>query len=371
MAINRVVLGIEEILDFSDATVDAPTALKGVVGYNSKGEKFVGEYEGLNISDSTISPSTVLKGYKGYNAAGKPFVGEYEGVDLTKCTISPETVLKGYVGINAKGEIFVGTYEGTPTPDIPDTPDTPDTPDGYTSSEFLESGTFTVPNGVSKIEVHLVGGGAGGSTVKNGTYTGTDLNAIMVEGYMGGGSGYTKTVTLDVVSGELLDVSVGNGGAAGADGEASIIKRGSTVLAQADGGKTDGSGGSGGGAANVYYNRDFGFVFAHGNAGGTDGSDGATLIIESQNGVINSASGKGQGYTTRDFGEATGTLRCQGGAGSNYETTDKTAAVANSGNGGNAPILETPSLSNPPTAKIETQATAGSSGIVLIRWAAA
>lgn len=287
-------------------------------------------------------------------------------IDLTESTISPETILKGYIGFNAKGEKIVGTYEGTSTPDTPDTPETPDTPDEYTSSEFLESGTFTVPNGVSKIEVHLVGGGAGGSTVKNGTYTGTDTSAIVLEGYMGGGSGYTKTVTLDVVSGESLDVAVGNGGAAGADGEASIIKRGSTVLAQADGGKTDGSGGSGGGAANFYYNRDFSFVFASGNAGGTDGNDGAALLSESQNGVINSASGKGQGYTTRDFGESTGTLRCQGGAGSNYEAADKTAAVANSGNGGNAPILEEST-----TEKIETQATAGSSGIVLIRWAAA
>lgn len=290
-------------------------------------------------------------------------------IDLTECTISPETVLKGYVGINAKGEIFVGTYEGTSTPD---TPDTPDIPDEYTSSEFLESGTFIVPNGVSKIEVHLVGGGAGGSTVKNGTYAGNDINSIVVEGYMGGGSGYTKTVTLDVVSGESLDVAVGNGGAAGVNGEASIIKRGSAILAQADGGKTDGSGGSGGGAANYYFNKGSHFQYSEdSNAGGTDGNDGASLEDGSFAGNIKSTGGSGQGYTTRDFGEETGTLRCQGGAGSNYKTNDKTAAVANSGNGGNAPILETPSIGDFTNEKIKTQATAGSSGIVLIRWAAA
>lgn len=383
MAINRVVLGIEEILDFSDATVDAPTALKGVVGYNSKGERFVGEYEGLNISDSTISPSTVLKGYKGYDAAGQPFVGEYEGVDVSRATITPSTVLRGYIGHNAQGEEFVGEYEAL---DISDSTITPETvlkgykgydatgkpfvgtyvPTGgdsettYEVEEILTSGTFTVPAGVTSIDVHLVGGGAGGPTTPNGVYGKTDT--IIDEGYIGGGSGYTKTVTLDVVSGETLDVTVGNGGAAGADGEASIIKRGSTILAQADGGKTDGSGGSGGGAAGyVYAAGTQGFLVVAGGSGGTDGNDGKTIYSTA---ATFSLGGSGQGSTTRDFGESTGTLRCKGGAGSNVGGT---SVQANSGNGGNAPKQK----STGGQTSIETQATAGSSGIVLIRWAAA
>lgn len=272
-------------------------------------------------------------------------------IDLTESTIDPSNVLQGCIGFNAKGERFVGEY--VPTSDSEE----------KESGEFLESGTFTVPAGVTSIEVHLVGGGAGGPTAPNGVYG--DSSEIAVFGYIGGGSGYTKTVTLEVVPGETLDVTVGDGGAKGEDGEASTIKRGSTILAQADGGKTSGDGGSGGGAAGYKYLAGTqGPIIVSGVSGGNDGNDGKSYRNSK---VVVSLGGVGQGYTTRDFGEATGWKRCTGGAGSNAANDNKTDKEANSGNGGNAPDVSNIGADG----TIETQATAGSSGIVLIRWAAA
>ena len=69
--------------------------------------------------------------------------------------------------------------------------------------------------------------------------------------------------------------------------------------------KTGAKGGSGGGGQYA--------------DGGTDGSDGATG---------DTAGGKGQGTTTREFGEADGDLYASGG-GKNLKAT-----VPNSGNGG-------------------------------------
>ena len=74
-------------------------------------------------------------------------------------------------------------------------------------------------------------------------------------------------------------------------------------------------GGSGGGGLNVSgVHANYSTV-----AGGTDGGDGTTATT---------AGGKGQGTTTREFGEADGDLYASGGG------DNLTATVPNSGNGG-------------------------------------
>lgn len=165
--------------------------------------------------------------------------------------------------------------------------------------KFLSSGTFT-PLKDMVIDAFLVGGGGASA----GNYCGY------------GGAGYTTTVRSVVVAANTAyPIVVGAAGTqtytVQSDGGTS-----SAFSAVANGGhhsvsgdktlkKTGANGGSGGGGQYA--------------DGGTDGSDGATG---------NTAGGKGQGTTTREFGEADGDLYASGGGG------NLKATVPNSGNGG-------------------------------------
>ena len=181
--------------------------------------------------------------------------------------------------------------------------------------KFLSSGTFT-PLKDMVIDVFLVGAGGGKGSVRCG----------------GGGAGYTTTVrSITLAANTAYQITIGAAGKNGNKGNSTSVTDGtdggttsafSTVAAGGKGSTTgrgtggtgrSGDGGSGGGGYNV----------AAGNvgsaAGGTDGGDGTTATT---------AGGKGQGTTTREFGEADGDLYASGG-GSNL-----TATVSNSGNGG-------------------------------------
>ena len=165
--------------------------------------------------------------------------------------------------------------------------------------KFLSSGTFT-PLKDMVIDAFLVGGGGASA----GNYCGY------------GGAGYTTTVRSVVLTANTAyPIVVGAAGTQAytvqSDGGTS-----SAFSAVANGGhhsesgdktwkKTGANGGSGGGGQYA--------------DGGTDGSDGATG---------DTAGGKGQGTTTREFGEADGDLYASGGGG------NLKATVPNSGNGG-------------------------------------
>jgi hypothetical protein len=94
--------------------------------------------------------------------------------------------------------------------------------------EYTESGTFTVPSGVSKLLVEIYGGGGGGACG------------------VGGGGAYARSV-INVVAGQTLTVIVGGGGnnsvgvlcvdRVGEDGGTSQILAGSTSLLAAAGGR--------------------------------------------------------------------------------------------------------------------------------------
>jgi glycine rich protein/IPT/TIG domain-containing protein len=108
----------------------------------------------------------------------------------------------------------------------------PQGPGGLTGvKDFTESGTFTVPDGVTHVMVELWGGGGAASLVVNGA------------GTFGGGGAYTKTV-VPVTSGDVYTVTVGVGGVCAltggdlaANGGESIFSFGSTILAFAGGGQ--------------------------------------------------------------------------------------------------------------------------------------
>ena len=168
--------------------------------------------------------------------------------------------------------------------------------------KFLSSGVFT-PLKDMTIDVFLVGGG------------GSSNNGIV--NTVGGGGGYTTTVrNIALTANTEYSIVVGAGGVIsglnGTDGGSS-----SAFGANAAGGKKaagssndakGGNGGSGGGQNNT--------------AGGTDGANGR-----------GTRGGTGQGTTTREFGEADGTLYASGGDG--QSATDAAADGAeNTGDGG-------------------------------------
>ncbi|MDR0673502.1 MAG: hypothetical protein LBF93_07565 [Zoogloeaceae bacterium] len=151
---------------------------------------------------------------------------------------------------------------------------------------FNANGTFTVPPGVTRVYVTIVGGGAGGSAGGYGNYDESN-GGYGGDGGNGGGAGKSAyALKLDVVPGESHAVVVGAGGAAGGAGGASgfgesnwrgggvVGEGGKGVLGRASSGTGiyDIGGAAGGGGAGGNS------LFGGGGAGGkasTNGNPGA------------------------------------------------------------------------------------------------
>ncbi len=135
---------------------------------------------------------------------------------------------------------------------------------------FDNSGSWTVPAGVTEIIVEAWGGGAGGTR----GYVTDGAVPFGTSGYVwpgGGSAGYGKEI-ITVTPGEILTITVGNGGFAGSSlydlgllGQPSAVSRGSTNLIVANGG------GQNNGPTSI----------AFGHIGGTSS---ATTNIRGQNG---------------------------------------------------------------------------------------
>lgn len=214
---------------------------------------------------------------------------------------------------------------------------------------FLSSGTLTFLTTQPKgIDVFLVGGGGGGAWFTQHQQTPK----------AGGGSGYTKTVNgVSVAKGTGYGITIGAGGAAGGSSGASGGYGGNTTAfgQTAYGGNRSKSGtASDSYRSRCYHNYipdvydDYYAWGGHGGSGGSAVNDSG-LTAQATNGANGStrylngygAGGTGQGTTTREFGEAGGTLYANGGG-------SGSSVIANTGNGGNYD-------------------GAGSSGIVVIR----
>lgn len=151
--------------------------------------------------------------------------------------------------------------------------------------EFTQSGTFTVPSGVTHILVEMLGAGGGGggggspSKLECNSY-GICVLFTGVGGGGGGGGGYVRAV-IAVVPGATYTVTVGVGGAGGQIGSTNgtagtasqILDASLTVLANAGGG----GGGTGGGN----YTYCDGTVSDSGTAAGSNGGlvDTGTNIV--------------------------------------------------------------------------------------------
>lgn len=188
--------------------------------------------------------------------------------------------------------------------------------------------TFTVPSGVTSIEVKAWGAGGGGSNANS-------------EGGSGGSGGFVKA-TMAVKGGQVLTIQVGGGGRSGAGVKAGGYAGGGT------GGRNSGSGGgysavfnsttinqssirilAGGGGGGAYYNKS-----TYGGAGG--GSNAANLSNQITGGKRGNASENGAAGTFEGStrGAASGTV-LQGGKGStDYAVLFWTQDYDNGGGGG-------------------------------------
>lgn len=212
--------------------------------------------------------------------------------------------------------------------------------DGNWRIRFLDSGTFT-PLADMTVDAFLVGGGGAGGTTGN-----TEKHAC------GGGGGYTATqLGLELTANTAYEIVVGAGGEAtayyvafGGDGGATSAF-GITVEGGTGGGNRasyyGGNGGSGGGTKE--------------GLGGTDGADGVgvTSVEDEETGEV-TWYGKGQGTTTREFGEEDGELYANGGDGG-VDLNTSLPGFANTGNGGTGTIA------------YFDAGRVGGSGIVIIR----
>lgn len=209
--------------------------------------------------------------------------------------------------------------------------------------ELLTSGTLVFLD-PAVIDIFCVGGGGAGTTPTS--------SGVNEQGYGGGGGGYTATKKRQRVDGTYA-VTIGAGG--GFINEQGLIDRQGAAthfgdILKANGGLSggqsevyNGSDGGSGGGGGVNSNSNYG-------AGGSDGNNGETGFPASQIG------GKGQGLTTREFGEPNGKLYAGGGGGGRYLYTT-TAVISPGGNGGGGSGAWCSDLSEYPTRK--QAATAG------------
>ena len=182
------------------------------------------------------------------------------------------------------------------------------------TKRFYPAGNYTwiVPKGCREVDVFLVGAGGGSYHVTSMGWSG------------GGGGGYTKAYrgkgyvkpssgtwitdekggkdgdAISVTPGQVIQIIVG-AGVYGADGGYSQFVDSNY---RANGGNkaygwTKGGNGGSGGGTSLYNGKEVNGI------GGSDGENGN---------ISDSNYGKGQGHTTRDFGESSGKRNAGGGA---------------------------------------------------------
>lgn len=225
--------------------------------------------------------------------------------------------------------------------------------------ELYESGDLTLSPGT--YDFFLVGGGGPGFRGRYSEYSDSTGG--------GGGGGYTYTEKNVVFE----SLTIGNVLIGGQSSHTAITIGDKNM--QANGGASGnqsygGAGGSGGGGGG--YERDYKHYVGAGGSDGAKGGDGYNKTH---------AGGAGQGSTTRSFGEPTGVLYGGGGGGGAASGKGSGGAGGSGGGGagGNGSNQTTPGAAGTPNTGggggggadytgTSTQAGAGGSGIIIIRW---
>lgn len=208
------------------------------------------------------------------------------------------------LGVGAIGTVLTSNGTGA-TPSW----QTPTAGSGFSNLQiFTSSGTFTIPTGVTKVKVTVVGGGGGGGNGSNG-----------VGASGGGGGGAAISILSGVTPGNTLTVTIGAGGSAGVAGGTSSVASGTqtitTISATGGGlGSTAGVNGANGGAGGVGSNGNLNLT---GDSGGP-GSRGNTIDLSGNGGSsIFGGGGGGRAVGTSVAGGAGGNYGGGGGGGSN------------------------------------------------------
>ncbi len=254
--------------------------------------------------------------------------------------------------------------------------------EGYPGKQiFTSDGTFTVPAGVTEVEVLVVaGGGAGGDNTTTTTQTGAGG---------GGGGGVTYNGSYVVTPGNNITVTVGAGGSVnangqGGSGENSVFGSITTTGGGGGGYRDNGSGLAGGSGGGAGYNGTPGAgVVGQGFDGGDDfsgsqynggGGGGASELGNNAN--VNSAGDGGNGYAS----DISGQLKYYGGGGAGGagdNAASDAIGIGGLGGGGNGGYA---ALQNGEGGEVNTggggggsgsdgtSAGAGGSGVVIVRW---
>ena len=189
---------------------------------------------------------------------------------------------------------------------------------GYTS--FSGAYFYTVPDGMTSIDLLMIGGGGGGGSA---IYTGSGSS---VAGAGGGGGGQVRSITgYSVTPGENLTINVGAGGSTGGSGGITSItgNTGATYI-EAQGGSggssTVSSGGVGGNGGNSWSTNNS-TIYNGGSTAYLSGSGGAGTGGPGAPGGENAPGQGGEGGpgVTRTLGPLTVDLG-GGGGGGNYST---------------------------------------------------
>ncbi len=234
-------------------------------------------------------------------------------------------------------------------------------PDPFTKV-FTSSQTYTIPDGVDKLDVTVVGGGNGG---QNNQYSGDT-------GYSGagGGGGYViNQYDVAVTPGSSMSVVVGAGGAvAGVGGQSKF----GTIQSQAMNAGSPQNGGSGGGAGGAELP-----TYLDGKNGGSDGSAGVNQAYR----IASSQAGSGQNTTTRGINDV---LYAGGGGGAGmiygYPQSHGIGGSGGAGGGGNGQWRTWGGVYTAGTAGLANSGGGGGggtyngtgytggSGVVIIKW---
>lgn len=199
---------------------------------------------------------------------------------------------------------------------------------GDSGQVFTSNGTFTIPTGITKVKVTVVGGGGGGG----GSVSGCPTSTI---GAAGGGGGAAIKYLTSLTPGNTLSVTVGAAGTAGT--------------------ASPSAGGTGGTSQVASGTQTITTISATGGAGGATGSSpGPGLGGVGSNGDLNI----GGASATYNLGTGGSSILGGGGA-SGYSSSFPTPQTGRAyGGGGGAGFYTTAG----------TAGAAGGAGVVIIEW---
>lgn len=186
----------------------------------------------------------------------------------------------------------------------------------------LSPNPFVVPQGVSSVNVKMVGGGGGGST-------------SLTAGGGGGGAGAFIGVTIPVCPGNTFTVSVGTGGAIGVAGtNTTVTGPGGLVLTAGGGGTSTNQFGGAGGVSSIISTY---ALLSSVSVPGQNGSDVTPLGLEGLLFPTLGGSGGGSSFASAggaspgENGTQTGGLFGGGGSGVSLSGTPSQATPATAG----------------------------------------